>query len=350
MEQQLNSSRPDPSKIMQVGMGFWASKALLAAVNYSLFTMLAGQSKKAKEIKDALNLKTTDRHVFDWLDVLVSMDFLQRDGLLETAVYSNSADTEMFLDEKKPSYVGGILKMGNKRLYAHWGHLEEGLLTGEAQNESKGGADMHFFNDLYKSPEQLSLFINAMSGIQVGNFMALAKKFDFSKYKTMADIGGADGFLSCILASQHPSVSFTTFDLPPVAPLAQKKIDSLNLSDRIKVEGGDFLKDPIPSADIITMGNILHGLNESTKIELINKVYDALPQNGVFMAIENIIDNDRRKNTFGLLMSLNMLIENGDGFDYTMNDFEGWVTKAGFTRTEIIPLTGATSAAIAYKE
>jgi hypothetical protein len=350
MEQQPNSTHPDPSKIMQIGMGYWASKAVLTATNFSLFTMLAGQSKTMKEIKETLQLKTIDRHVFDWLDVLVSLGFLKRKGLLENAVYSDSPETEMFLDEKKPSYIGGILKMANNRLYEFWGHLDDALKTGEAQNESHGDSAMNFFNDLYKDPGKLSEFIEAMSGIQMGNFMMLSKKIDFSKYNTMADIGGADGFLSCMVALQHPSVSFITYDLPPVAPVAKKKIESFNLSDRVKVESGDFLKDPIPSADIITMGNILHGLNENSKQELVKKVYNALPENGVFMAIENIIDNERRENTFGMLMSLNMLIENGDAFDYTMNDFERWAKGAGFKRTELLPLAGPTSAAIAYKE
>ncbi len=350
MEQQSNAPQPDPSKIMQIGMGYWASKSVLTAVNFSLFTMLSGQSKKMKEIKKALELKTTDRHVFDWLDTLVSLGFLKREGLLENAVYSDTTETEMFLDEKKPSYIGGIFKMSNNRLYGFWGHLDDALKTGNAQNESHGDSDMNFFNDLYKDPKKLREFIEAMSGIQMGNFMMLAKKFDFSKYKTMADVGGADGFLSCIVAAQHPSVNFITYDLPPVAPVAKEKIEKFNLSDRIKVESGDFLKEEIPSAEIITMGNILHGLNENTKLELVKKVYDALPENGAFMTIENIIDNERKENTFGLLMSLNMLIENGDAFDYTMNDFERWASAAGFARTELIPLGGPTSAAVAYKE
>jgi len=97
------------------------------------------------------------------------------------------------------------------------------------------------------------------------------------------------------------------------------------------------------------MGNILHGCDEKTKQEVLNKVYDTLPANGVFIAIENIIDNERKQNTFGMLMSLNMLIENGDAFDYTFNDFTGWAKQAGFKNMELLPLAGPTSAAIAYK-
>ena len=349
MEQQAANEPVNPGKIMHIGMGFWASKVLLVAIKSKLFTLLAGISKSGREIKEALHLGTTQRHVYDWLDTMVTVGLLKRDGLLDDAQYSNAPDTEMFLDTKKPSYMGGILEMANNRLYLHWSNLEEGLQTGKAQNESKNEVNMHFFEDLYKSPEKLNEFVNAMSGIQGGNFMALVKKFNFSNYKTMADIGGADGFLSALVAKHHPNIACTTFDLPPVTPIAEAKLKQFGVADRVKVIGGDFEKDPLPSAELITMGNILHGMNEEGKLTLLKKVYDALPENGAFMAIENIIDNDRSKNTFGLLMSLNMLIENGDAFDYTQQDFENWAKQVGFKRTELIPLTGPTSAIIAHK-
>ena len=334
---------------MQVGMGFWASKVLLSAVRLKLFTFLGHESKRPGEIKQHLQLQTSTRHVCDWLDALVSLGFLQRDGIMEQATYSNTPATGMFLDRSQDTYMGGILEMANNRLYRFWGDLEDALLSGRPQNESKHG-NMHFFAELYQSPAKLHEFMDAMSGFQAGNFMALVRKFDFSKYKTIADIGGADGFLCCMIAQHHPHVTCTTYDLPPVQPLAQERIRRAHLQDRVRAESIDIDKaDSFPSADVIVMGNILHGYDEPTKEEIIRKAHSAVTGGGVFMAIENVIDNERRKNTLGMLMSLNMLIENGDGFDYTPQDFERWVRTAGFTRTEIIPLAGPASAAIAYK-
>ena len=340
-----------PSKIMQIGMGFWASKAMLTAVKLDLYTMLAPQSLSEKQIKEKLGFNCSDRHVYDWLDTLVSLGFLERKGLLEDAVYSNAADTDLFLDKNKKTYMGGILEMADNRLYKYWGDLEEGLRTGQQQNEGKGNplGNMEFFSDLYKNAEKLHEFMNAMSGIQTGNFLVLVDQFDFSKYKSMLDLGGADGWLSIQVCLRHPHIHCTTFDLPPVEPLARQKINGFNLSDRINVASGDLLKDAFPKADIITMGNILHGMNEEAKQQMVRKVYDSLPDGGAFIAIENIIDNERRQNTFGLLMSLNMLVENGDAFDYTMNDFDRWTKAAGFKRTLQIPLSGPSSAAVAYK-
>jgi hypothetical protein len=348
-EQPKIIQQPDPSKIMQIGMGFWPSKVLLSAVKFNLFTLLSGRSLSEAQIKEKLQFQTTDRHVYDWLDTLVSLGFLQRDGVLDNALYCNAAETDLFLDKNKPSYIGGILEMANSRLYRFWADLDEGLLTGQRQNESKSGSNMNFFSDLYKSPERLQEFVDAMSGIQLGNFLSLAHQFDFDNYQTLTDIGGADGFLSIQIALNHPHIHCTTFDLPPVEPVAKTKIAHFNLQQRIDVASGDLLKDPFPAGEVITMGNILHGMDEHTKQEVINKVYGALPDGGVFIAIENIIDNERRQNSFGMLMSLNMLIENGEAFDYTFDDFESWVKKAGFKKTSRLTLAGPASAAIAYK-
>lgn len=346
MENQTN--KPSPESIMKIGTGFWASKILLTAVNFQLFTKLAEKkTMSAKEIKSILGLKCTERNVYDFLDSLTGFGFLQRDGILDTAIYSNSIDTDMFLDKNKPSYIGGILEMMNNRLYSFWGNLQEGLLTGLPQNEAKKGED--FFALIYKDPDKLKEFINAMSGIQMGNFMTFAQKFDFTKYKTLTDVGGSGGLLSIMVAKQHPHMNCTSFDLPPVEPIANAIIQQFQLSDRVKTASGDFFTISIPNTDVVVMGNILHDWDEENKISLMKKAYDALPDNGAFVAIENIIDDERKQNVFGMMMSLNMLIETGKGFDYTFADFNKWAKIVGFKSTSLLPLAGPSSAAIAYK-
>ena len=346
MENQTN--QPSPENIMKIGTGFWASKILLTAVSFQLFTKLAEKkAMKAKDIKDFLGLKCTDRNTYDFLDALTAFGFLKREGILDTAIYSNTLDTDMFLDKNKPSYIGGILEMMNNRLYTFWGNLGEGLLTGLPQNEAKKSED--FFGLIYQDPEKLKEFTSAMSGIQMGNFMAFSQKFDFKKYNTLIDVGGSAGLLSIMVATHNPHMNCTSFDLPPVEPIANTTIQQFGLSDRVKTASGDFFTMPIPGADIVVMGNILHDWNEENKIALMRKAYDALPVNGAFVAIEGIIDDERKENVFGMMMSLNMLIETGTGFDYTFADFNRWANIVGFRTTTLLPLTGPSSAAIAYK-
>jgi hypothetical protein len=336
----------DPSHILQVGMGFWPSKTVLSAVELELFTQLGSEALTGEEIGERLGLHP--RAIYDFLDTLVALGFLERNGNGSDGRYRNTAETAAFLDKRSPTYVGGILEMGNARLYRFWGDLTEALQTGKPQNEIKHtGKPM--FEELYSDPSRLEQFMNAMKGISLGNFHALAEVFDFSKYKTICDVGGATGQLCMILAAHHPHLQCTSYDLPVVEPIAQKAIAAAGLADRVATASGDFFADPIPRADVITMGLILHDWNLDRKKHLIRSAYEALPEGGAFIIIENLIDDARRENAFGLMMSLNMLIEFGDAFDFTGSDFAGWCREAGFRDVEILPLTGPASAGVAYK-
>lgn len=335
-----------PARILEVGMGFWPARTLLAGVKLGLFTELGDGAKTGSELCDALGLHTRSNP--DFFDTLVALKFLDRDGDGETAAYRNTAETALFLDRNSPAFMGGFLEMAHDRLYRFWGDLDEALRTGKPQNETKHGGK-GVFEELYSEPERLEQFMDAMAGISAGNFHALAEKFDFSQYKSLCDVGGAAATLSTIVAGRHPDLKCTTADLPMVTAIARKKIEQAGLSERVSAVDVDFFKDPLPKADVITMGMILHDWNLENKKMLVRKAYDALPEGGAFIVIEALIDDARRENAFGLMMSLNMLIEFGEAFDYTGADFDSWCKEAGFKRTEVIHLNGPASAAIAYK-
>lgn len=336
----------DPSHIMQTATAFWASKVLLTAVEFDLFTRLGSGAMTAPQLGKILGLHP--RGTYDFFDALVALKFLDRDGDGPEGNYRNTPQTAAFLNKNSRTYIGGMPEMLNSRLFGFWNDLGTALKTGQPQNEIKHGGKP-IFEELYSNPDTLSEFLEAMTGFQAANFALLAEKFDFLKYKTVSDIGGALALLSRIVGARHPHLTLNSFDLAPVAPLAQKQVNAAGMEQRIKIVAGDFFKDEFPRADVITMGNILHDWNLENKKMLIRKAYDALPAGGAFIAVENVIDDARRENAFGLLMSLNMLIEFGDAFDYTGADFRKWCGAAGFKRFEFIALAGPTSAAIAYK-
>jgi hypothetical protein len=336
----------DPSPILQAAFGFWSSKVLLTAVEFGLFSRLADKRLTGPDIGRELGLHP--RGVFDFLDALVSMKFLDRHGAGPQALYFNTPAGLQYLDRASPRYVGGILEMLNARLFKFWHDLPEALRTGKPQNEIKH-SQKPMFEELYSDLPRLEQFMGAMTGLSRMNFEAFAEKFDFKPFKTLCDIGGATGLLCMEVARRHPHLRCTSFDLPAVEPVARKTIAAAGLADRIATASGDFFKDPLPRADLITMGMILHDWNLEKKMHLIRAAYDALPAGGALVAIEALIDDDRRQNVFGLLMSLNMLIEFGDAFDYSGADFRQWCGEVGFKRFEVMHLAGPSSAAIAYK-
>ena len=336
----------DPSSILKIAFGFWESKVLLTAVEFGLFTKLGDHAMTGKEIGEKLDIHP--KWVWDFLDTLVSMHFLERHGDGPGALYRNTVETQRFLDRNSRFYIGGMLEMLNARLYEHWNNLGEALRTGKAQNETRHSGKA-VFEELYSNEARLEQFMGAMAGLSRGNFEALAEKFDFSNYHTHCDIGGATGLLSILVAEKHPGLKSISFDLPMVEPIAKRHIEDAGLSDRVSTASGNFFEDPLPKADVITLSLVLHDWGLEKKKHIIKTAFEALREGGALVAVENIIDDERRTNTFGMLMSLNMLIEFGDAFDFTGADFKEWCSEAGFKRFEVIHLAGPSSAAVAYK-
>lgn len=328
---------------MQVGLGFWASKALLSAVEMGIFTELAHGPEPLDNLAGRLGLH--HRSARDYLDALVALGFLQRSN----GTYSNTPATALFLDRNKPGYLGGILEMANARLYPFWNHLTEALRTGRQQNEAKDDTAESPFEALYADPARLKSFLAAMSGISHGANVAIAKKIPWAKYKTYADVGTAQGDLAVQIALANPHLKGLGFDLAPTGPIFEEYAAANGVSDRLTFQPGDFFTEALPKVDVLTMGHILHDWNLDEKKMLIGKAYDALNPGGALVVYDAIIDDDRSKNAFGLLMSLNMLIETPGGFDYTGAECIEWMKAAGFRDACVEHLIGPDSMVVALK-
>ncbi len=335
------TSRLSPERLLGLGMGFWGAKTLLSAVELGVFTRLA--ESRAGLAQLARDLGLHERGARDFLDALVALKLLEREG----GVYGNAPDAGFFLDRAKPSYVGGLLEMANARLYPSWGRLTQALRTGRPENENPDEAD--FFGALYSDPDRLRGFLAAMSGVSAGPAAALAEKIPWRDYASFVDVGAAQGMVPATIARAHPHLAGASFDLPAVGPIFEEFVARQGLSDRLRFIPGDFFKDELPSADVIIMGHILHDWNMDEKLILLAKAQQALPEGGLLVVHEALIDDERRENAFGLLMSLNMLIETPGGFDYTGADCQLWMREAGFAETRVEHLLGPDSMVIGVK-
>jgi precorrin-6B methylase 2 len=307
-----------------------------------LFTELARHPETGEALRDRLGLHP--RSSQDFFDALVALGFLERhDG-----VYRNTPSTDAFLDKHKPSYVGGILEMANHRLYSFWGGLTEALRTGQLQNEAKTG-EVPFFQALYADPARLKGFLAAMTGLSHGANLAIARQFPWHEHESFVDVGTAQGDLAVQIALANDHLTGVGFDLPEVAPVFEDYVERNGVQERLRFAAGDFFADELPNADVLLMGHILHDWGLDEKRTLIGKAHEALPEEGALIVYETIIDDDRSKNAFGLLMSLNMLIETEHGFDYTAADCMAWMTDAGFRSTRSEHLIGPDSMVIGVK-
>ncbi len=337
----MTAPAPQLDHILQTGLAFWASKTLLSAIEMEVFTELAKHPEDLDKLTGRLGLHP--RASRDFLDTLVALGFLQRsDG-----TYSNTPSTDFFLDKQKPSYVGGILEMANHRLFPAWAKLTTALRTGQPQNESPGDPDV--FGALYADPERLKGFLRAMTGISRGANRTIAAQFPWASYKTAVDVGTAQGDLIVQVVKANPNLTGIGFDLAEVAPIFEDHVEANGLSSKVQFRPGNFFRDPLPRADVVMMGHILHDWDLDEKRVLICKAYDAVPEGGALIVYDAIIDDDRSKNAFGLMMSLNMLVETPGGFDYTGADCVDWMTDAGFRQIRVEHLAGPDSMVVGIK-
>jgi len=332
---------PTPARLLQLGMGFWGPRAFLSAVELGLFSVLAKGPLDEPQLRQRLGLHP--RSARDFFDTLVALGVLQRTA----GRYRNAPDADAFLDRAKPGYVGGVLEMAVARLYPFWGLLTEALRTGAPQNEAKRGVDM--FAELYADRERLRGFLAAMTGLSMSSARAIATKFPWKAYESFVDVGGAQGCVAVQVALAHKHLKGATFDLPAVEPINQEYVRSFGLDARVKFHAGDFFRDPLPHADAVIMGHILHNWNLEEKHLLLQKAYAALPRHGALIVYDAMIDDARCRNVMGMLMSLNMLIETRGGFDYTPADCRGWLKTTGFRKMSVVPLTAVETMVIAIK-
>ena len=334
-----NELRPDG--ILELGYSFLAAKTLMSAVELNVFTELAHGPAELTALASRLDLHP--RSARDFLDALVALKLLEREG----SVYRNAPQADLFLDAHKPSYVGGIIEMANRRSYGIWGSLTDALRTGQPQNEAASATDT--FDELYSDPDRLRNFLRAMTGLSIGAAQAIAKKFPWNDYTSFADIGCAQGAAAVQIALAHPHLKASGYDLPIVRPIFEDYVKDFELNHRLGFLAGDFFKEPLPRAQVLIMGHILHDWNLAKKRILIGKAYEALPAGGALIVYESLIDDDRRQNAFGLLMSLNMLLETPGGFDFTGADCRQWLAEAGFRESWVEHLTGPTSMVVGFK-
>ncbi|WSA47782.1 acetylserotonin O-methyltransferase [Streptomyces sp. NBC_01803] len=329
--------------MVQLGLGFWSAKCLLSALELGVYTDLAAAGPADAETLRA-RLGLHPRAARDFLDSQVALGLLDR----EDGVYRNTPDSALFLDRAQDTYIGGLLELANELWWRSWGNLTTALRTGEPQS-NLGGDEGDPFDALYADPELTARFQKAMTGGTLAASQALARAFPWADHATVADIGCSEGILLGEVLAEHPHLSGIGFDLPQVTKSFEERLGQAGLTGRARFAPGSFLTDPLPTADVLVLGRVLHDWDLETKRMLLAKAYEALPPGGVLLVYESMIDDDRRANAFGLLTSLHMLLESPGGFDYSGADCVGWMREAGFTDCSAGPLEGPVSLVVGRK-
>jgi O-methyltransferase domain/Dimerisation domain len=328
----MTDPTPTPDQILQLGHAYRGAKTLLSAVELGVFSVLAEGPAGLETLSRRAGVH--ERGARDFFDALVALGMLRRD---QAGNYANTAETAFYLDRSKPSYIGGELEHFSSYVFPHWSFLTEALRTGQPQSGKR--ATGHY-TALYADRPSLDRLAKGMTGGTLPVAKVLAQAFPWENYRTLLDVGTAQGCLPVQIALAHPHLGGGGFDLPPVRALFEDYVKEHGLADRLQFFPGDFVNDALPKAEVIVLGRILHNWDLPTKKLLLGKIYDSLPSGGALIVYERFIDDERRVNASALLASLNMLIMTAGGFDFTAADCFDWMHQAGFHDLRLAPLIG----------
>lgn len=335
------TDEPEGNRLLEIGSAYRQAKVLLSAVELGVFSVLATGPLNATDL--ANRTQVHNRAARDFFDALVATGLLTRD---DEGQYRNTEESDRYLDQAKPTYLGASFDQYNRREYALWGSLTRSLQTGDPAAETRG---QDHFESLYSDAAKFRTFVTAMTSGSLLAAQAIARQFSWENYKTVCDVGTAQGCLPIQVALAHPHVRAIGFDLPAVRSAFEDYAVEFNVAERVSFAGGDFFKDPLPPADVIVLGRVLHNWDLKTKKMLLAKAYHAIPNGGAVIVYDMLIDDERRTSRTGLLSSLNMLLWTKGGFGYTAADCTGWLHSIGFADTSVRELPGGNSMIIGKK-
>jgi hypothetical protein len=336
------SDPPAPDHLLEIGFAFRKSKALLSAVELGVFNALADGPRDCDSLVEQLALH--GRGARDFFDALVALDLLERDA---GGRYANTPECAHYLDPLKPTYIGGLFDYLNDRMYQYWGLLTPALRTGQPQT---GPSPAGGFSQFYADEGTAKLFLNGMAGGSIPVGQALAEHFPWRDYGSFIDVGTALGAVPVEIARAHTHLRGGGFDLPTLADAFATYVHDHGLGHCLTFHAGDFFVDPLPQADVLIMGRILHDWDIPNRMLLLRKAYEALPSGGALIVFDTLIDRERRHQPHSLLASLNMLIQTAGGSEYSAEECMIWMQEAGFARMQVLPLTRVQTAVLGFKQ
>lgn len=329
-----------PAAIIDLATSVLGSKTLLSAIELGVFSELASAGALDGEtLRERVGLHS--RGATDFFDALVALGMLEREGVR----YVNTPATEMFLNRAKHPYMGDTLELIGH--FNFWESLTESLRTGFPQNGTKVTTDL--YETFYADPLKVTQLAQGMTGAAASRAPAIVAKFPWQDYSNMMDIGCAEGAVPVQIALAHEHITCGGFDLPPLKPVFDAYVARFGLGERLSFTAGNFFVDPLLKADVLIIGDILYGLNIDEKRLLLKKAYDALPEGGALIVYDAILDDERRSNAYGLLLSLTMLVTTPGGFGYTGAECRAWMQETGFRESYVEHLAGPESMVVGIK-
>jgi acetylserotonin N-methyltransferase len=316
--------QPDPSLVLDYIEAFRRSKVMFTAVQLGIFDELDRQPQTADQLARTLDLNPAATRRL--LDACVALQLIFR----EESVYHNAPAASTYLASSSPRSFAGYIRYSDQSLFRLWSPLEDAVREGPPRGEQAFGSKDALFDYYYRDSTATANFVRAMNGFGQLVSPRVVRAFDLSVFEHLADLGGATGHFAIAACQAYPNLRATVLDLSRVAPIAREHIAQSGVADRVTFVTADFFSDPLPPADLYSLGRILHDWDVSKSIALLQKIHAALPSGGGVLIAEALLDDNRQGPVYAFMQDINMLVCT-EGHERTGAEYASLLEAVGFT-------------------
>ncbi|HUU85408.1 MAG TPA: methyltransferase [Phycisphaerae bacterium] len=315
------ATRWTPDAVLATASRYQASCILAAAADLDVFRLLADHPLTAQEAADRLTADLRGTTVL--LDALVALELLDKhDGR-----YALAADVEPVLT---PDGADSVLAMVQHQANClrRWAQLAEVIRSGKPAERKPS---------IRGEQADEAAFIGAMHDVSGPVAAGLIREIGPPEFGHLLDIGGASGTWTIALLQANPDATATLFDLPSVIPLAERRMASAGLTDRVRLVAGDFLVDPLPTgADLAWVGAIVHQNSREQNRRLFAAIARALADGGRILIRDVLMDGSRTSPSYGALFAVNMLVATEGGGTFTFDEIREDLEATGFADVTVV--------------
>jgi predicted O-methyltransferase YrrM len=307
-------------EVLEDVRGFLKSRVILTAAEMDLFTRLDGRSTTADDL--ARELECDKRCLTRLLDCLVTLELLDK----EDGTYQTTKRGGLLTSDHPETELPMVLHLNG--LWETWSGLTATVKTG-VNPKSKPIAE--------RGKDGLKAFIGAMHVAGRTLSKEIADSYNLSPFKRLLDIGGATGTYTMAFLKKNPEMTAVLFDLPEVIPLAEERLKTEGLLNRVEIVGGDFYIDELPvGCDLALLSAIIHQNSPEQNVALYHKINRALLPGGKLVIRDHVMDPARTYPPQGTFFAINMLLNTKGGDTYTFDEIEDTLEKAGFAEVQMV--------------
>ena len=308
---------PPQALLMQGLFGFMVTKGLSAVASLDVADALKGGPLYYTDL--ATTVGADNRALHRTMRMLSSVGVFTE---VKPGTFANNLVSELLRGDVPGNMRDMAVMITSESHWQPWGRYHETLRSGKSGPQHAFGEDVFTWFQREENKAEWEIFNRAMTSFSGGTAPLVAQAYDFSRFKTIVDVGGGHGLLLKTILDSAPNARGILYDLPGVVEGAS------DLGSRIETQAGSFFDSVPAGADCYVMKHIIHDWSDDQCRQLLKNVASAMDAKGRVVVVDSVMPETPEPHP-AKFMDVNMLAMTEGGCERTEREFAELFASAG---------------------